>query len=257
LIQKQIRPELLAGYVKREIEEMILSGELKPGDQLPSEVVLAQKMAVSRVTLREAAKLLENVGLLYRQNGIGTFVTLPKPFLSGKLEANFSLTDAARAAGLKIETVRSEFVERIPTEREKLMLNLKDNINVASFSRTRTVEGKPIVTSVDVVPISIIPNGAFEKLGERSLYRFFEEDCGCVVETGEANLSAAVATKIQAELLDLEVGSPLLLIEQLDYDMKKHPLLYSREFYVSERFSFTIHRERNLEQYALEYLEKK
>ena len=45
--EKQERPEILAGYIKREIEEMILSGEFKPGDQLPSEVILAQKMGVS------------------------------------------------------------------------------------------------------------------------------------------------------------------------------------------------------------------
>jgi DNA-binding GntR family transcriptional regulator len=88
LTQKQTRPDILAGYVKREIEEMILSGELKPGDQLPSEVILAQEMGVSRVTLREAAKLLENAGLISRQNGVGTFVTLPQPFLSGKLEVD-------------------------------------------------------------------------------------------------------------------------------------------------------------------------
>jgi hypothetical protein len=45
-----------------------------------------------------------------------------------------------------------------------------------------------------------------------------------------------------------------LLIEQLDYDIKGRPLLFSREFYLSERITFKINRQRNMEQYALEYL---
>jgi GntR family transcriptional regulator len=205
LTQKQTRPDILAGYVKREIEEMILSGELKPGDQLPSEVILAQEMGVSRVTLREAAKLLENAGLISRQNGVGTFVTLPQPFLSGKLEVDFSLSDAAKAAGLKVETISSSFVERAPTEKESAMLGLNLSTKVAICNRVRIVEEKPIAMSVDVLPINIIPKYSIDKLGNRSLYRFLEEECGCAIVTGTANLLASVTTKTQAKVLGIEV----------------------------------------------------
>ncbi len=57
------------------IEQEISSGKLAPGDRLPSENTLAEDNGISRVTVRQALKLLSEMGLIETQKGIGSFVS--------------------------------------------------------------------------------------------------------------------------------------------------------------------------------------
>src|SRR5512138_3549788 len=70
-----IQPERLYEQIVGQIERRILAGELKVGDQLPSEHELAQQFAVSRTAVREAVKALRQRGLVEIRPGRGTFIT--------------------------------------------------------------------------------------------------------------------------------------------------------------------------------------
>lgn len=253
--QRAIKSEVLADSVKQKIQDMILLGELNPGDKLPSEIEFAQEMGISRVTLREATAQLERDGLISRQNGVGSFITLPKPFLSGQLEVGFSLSSAASAAGLPVETCGVNVRQRRPLQEEIKALQLKDGEEVTECRRMRKVAKRPIVMSIDVIPANILSVQRLREVGCQSLYRILEEQCRCSVDSSEANLFAVLADRRRAELLEIGENEPLLLIVQTDYDAKKRPLLYSREYYVSSRIGFKLNRQRSLEQYALEYIE--
>ncbi len=61
--------------VVRQILDLIESGKLKPGDQLPGERDLTQQLSISRSAVREAIRLLEAQGLLDVRAGLGTFVS--------------------------------------------------------------------------------------------------------------------------------------------------------------------------------------
>lgn len=63
------------------IKEMIVSGELAPGDRLPPENVLSERLGLSRNSLREAVKALEVIRVLDVRRGDGTYVTSLKPEL--------------------------------------------------------------------------------------------------------------------------------------------------------------------------------
>jgi DNA-binding FadR family transcriptional regulator len=63
------------------IKEMIVSGELKPGDKLPKEADLATKLGLSRNSLREAVKALSLIQILDVRQGDGTYVTSLEPGL--------------------------------------------------------------------------------------------------------------------------------------------------------------------------------
>lgn len=69
-----IAPEKLSGAVVRQIELLILRGILRPGERLPSERELAEKLSVSRPSLREAIADLQDRGLLVSRAGAGIFV---------------------------------------------------------------------------------------------------------------------------------------------------------------------------------------
>ncbi|MHC5794647.1 FadR/GntR family transcriptional regulator [Lacisediminihabitans sp. FW035] len=63
------------------IKDMILSGELRPGDRLPPEKELSEHLGLSRSSLREAIKALEVLRVLSVRRGDGTFVTSLEPRL--------------------------------------------------------------------------------------------------------------------------------------------------------------------------------
>src|SRR6201981_1473643 len=74
-VYKAVRTSRLYEQIVQQIEESVLKGALKPGDQLPAERELAQKFGVSRTAVREAVKALREKGLVEAYSGRGTFVT--------------------------------------------------------------------------------------------------------------------------------------------------------------------------------------
>lgn len=69
-----ITPEKLSSAVVRQVEELILRGILQPGSRLPSERELAERLGVSRPSLRDAIVQLQERGLLSAKAGAGIFV---------------------------------------------------------------------------------------------------------------------------------------------------------------------------------------
>lgn len=74
-IYKTVRTSRLYEQIVQQVEDSILKGQLKPGDQLPAERDLAQRFGVSRTAVREAVKTLREKGLVEAYSGRGTFVT--------------------------------------------------------------------------------------------------------------------------------------------------------------------------------------
>ncbi|MGA2373961.1 MAG: FadR/GntR family transcriptional regulator [Candidatus Sulfotelmatobacter sp.] len=74
-VYKVIRNARLYEQIVQQIEESVLNGSLKPGDQLPAERDLAQRLGVSRTAVREAVKTLREKGLVEAYSGRGTFIT--------------------------------------------------------------------------------------------------------------------------------------------------------------------------------------
>jgi GntR family transcriptional repressor for pyruvate dehydrogenase complex len=74
-VYRVVKTSRLYEQIVQQVEESILSGQLKPGDQLPAERELAQSFGVSRTAVREAVKTLREKGLVEAFSGRGTFVT--------------------------------------------------------------------------------------------------------------------------------------------------------------------------------------
>lgn len=74
-VYRTVKTSRLFEQIVQQVEDSILSGQLKPGDQLPAERDLAQRFGVSRTAVREAVKTLREKGLVEAYSGRGTFVT--------------------------------------------------------------------------------------------------------------------------------------------------------------------------------------
>jgi GntR family transcriptional repressor for pyruvate dehydrogenase complex len=74
-VYRTVKTSRLYEQIVQQVEESILNGQLKLGDQLPAERDLAQRFGVSRTAVREAVKALREKGLVEAYSGRGTFVT--------------------------------------------------------------------------------------------------------------------------------------------------------------------------------------
>lgn len=86
----------LVATVSRGMREAIASGELKPGDKLPTESGLTQQYSVSRTVIREAIASLRADSLVEVRHGVGVFVLQPQ----GGLQGGFRATDASRVSSI-------------------------------------------------------------------------------------------------------------------------------------------------------------
>lgn len=71
---QKVQPEKLSGAVTRQIELLILRGILRPGERLPAERELSERLGVSRPSLRESIADLQERGLLDTRAGAGIYV---------------------------------------------------------------------------------------------------------------------------------------------------------------------------------------
>jgi GntR family transcriptional regulator, transcriptional repressor for pyruvate dehydrogenase complex len=93
---KPLRVSRASHDVVRQIKQAIHSGELRPGDGLPSERQLAEDFGISRVTVRDALRTLEATGLVEIRVGArgGAFVRAPGPNHVGEGFTNMLLLSA-------------------------------------------------------------------------------------------------------------------------------------------------------------------
>lgn len=105
--------------VADQLRELIMTGELTPGQRLPSESGLAQEFGVSRATVREALRVLAAQSLIRTSKGSagGSFVTLPTvDYISAFVHANVNLLTETRHVTLEELLEARELVE-VPAAR--------------------------------------------------------------------------------------------------------------------------------------------
>jgi len=241
---KLSRPEhlTLTEMTATTIGEAIRQGQYKPGSQLPSETELINMLRISRSTLREALRLLEEQGLIIRKRGLGTFVSARS--IVKDLSQNFGITEMITQAGLVPgtlnESIRLEKADKTIAER----LHLKPEDFVLVVDRIRTANEVPIVWSIDYVPEMLLGDIEIETLNfqQQSLYDFLYQKLNLRVAYGIARLYPLPASRDLANKLNVRPRESLLLVEQTDYDDKNQPVIYSIEYHLPDKITFVIYR---------------
>ena len=138
--------------LKSDIEK----GVYRENEKLPSEFELSKTLGVSRATLREALRLLEEENVIVRRHGVGTFVN-PKPVFTSGIEQLSSISSMIEEVGMEPGTCL--FVQ---LRKNRLMMiwpfptDIDDN--VITIERVRTADGEPVVYCVDKVPANLLPD---------------------------------------------------------------------------------------------------
>ncbi|MGA9468832.1 MAG: GntR family transcriptional regulator [Exiguobacterium marinum] len=230
---------LLYLRVIEKIKQDIDAGVYREGEKLPSEFELSKQLGVSRATLREALRILEDEKFVVRKHGVGTFISSKPPFTSG-IEELFSVTDMITRAKMTPGTKVLVAEKVLATEREADRLKIEPNSPIYRIVRIRYADDTPVVYCVDKVPAHLVSNP--ETLTEgKSLFDALEKEVGRRVAYAITHIEPSVSSDISSQL---QTDQPLLALKQLHYDESDLPLLDSANFFRADRFDFHVVRKR-------------
>lgn len=225
--------------IRNKIQEWIVSKEYGLGEQIPSETELAKMFNVTRMTVRQAISLLIQEGLLYRKRGAGTFVTTD-PKLVGRLGLDFTgfmdelfyQVSKSKTINVKIERIKTPKIvkEKLQTEEEEIF----------KIERVRTLNGRVFAFTVNYLPISIGSRLDEKMLLEKPLLKILEVDLGIEFDEAFQTIEASFSDPYVSERLEVSSGSPILFVERIMYDKKKHPFELVQTSYRGDVYKYVV-----------------
>jgi GntR family transcriptional regulator len=201
----QARPLFLG--VTRQISSKIDSGELSPGERLPSERWFEEELGVSRTTVRRAIRELVGTGRL-RTMGRAVYVA---EAADADASANplVSLTELARARGLRSSARVLASALRPASLDEAEAFQIAPGAEVFELRRLRLLDEVAVALDHNRLPLRFLPQALSIDFRVASLYASLEE-AGNVLLRAELRIEARGASEEEAELLGLDAGAPML-----------------------------------------------
>lgn len=211
------------------LRDLIVSGRVGDGKQLPSEAQLMDHYGVARMTVRSALKVLQDEALVTAEHGKGVYVRGRPPvrrLASDRFarrhrkdgKAAFLVEADQAASAPTVDRIKVYEVTPPPEIADKL--KVADDSQVVVRSRRYLLDGKPVETAVSYIPADLArgtkiadpnpgPGGIYARLEEqgRTLERFNEE------------VTARMPTAEEAAALNLPSGVPVIHLVRTAYDI--------------------------------------
>lgn len=219
----------------RYLRGLIAAGKLGHRDALPSERELAERLAVSRVTVRKALRELSEEGLLEQIRGAGTFVNRA-PHVEQRLSTLTSFSEDMASRGLVAGSLWLQKGVAVATPEEVLALGLSPGATVSRMQRLRTANGAPMALELAVIPTTFLPE---PHAIEGSLYDALRAR-GFPPYRALQRLTAVRLTAVQAGQLGVADGAAALYVERRTLLEDGTPLEFVRSQYRGDAYDFVV-----------------
>lgn len=227
--------------VADQLRATLRAGEWRQGQQLPSEPALAKAMGVSRTTLREALRSLENEGLISRRHGVGSFVTVNSGHIIAGLEQIESYVKTIQRCGFQAEdrVLRIEGGE-IEPEISGLLDLPPGSLGWIIFS-LRLANGLPVIYCRDVIPTVLVPDRrVMERRVSKTLLDFFGEELGIRPAYAFLTIGAILPKGEVMEQLGCQATEPLVTLRGPAFTSTDRPLYYHWAYVRSQYIDLTL-----------------
>jgi len=214
-------PQPLYVQIRQALKQQILEGHYKPYERLPSENDLMQAFGVSRITVRQALRDLNNEGLVFSAQGKGTFVSRARAVQDVHHLEGFGEAMARQGYATSTRLVSQEQV--VASADVQQALQLPRGAQVFEVKRVRYLDREPV--SVD---LSYFPSDIGARLAGRDLtgdiFPLLENQLGIPLGHADLLLEARACDAQYAKLLNIEAGDPVLHIRRLTHDRAGKPI---------------------------------
>jgi len=222
------------------IEAQINSGDLKPGQRIPSENDFCEMYGISRITVRQAMHDLATRGKVIRVKGRGSFIpkyVARKPFdgLTGfSKEVKYIYNKISYSKVLCMEVIK-------PEEKTSQTLGLKNDEAVIKLQRARYITDIGIA-GVDTrfLPLARFKNLMQEDLEKSSLYEILMNKFNTIPSRAYSEVCGGACPEEMAEILELQPGFPVTIFQDVLFDQNEIPFDYGENIYRIDRYTYRI-----------------
>lgn len=223
------------------IKKDILNNNYPDGTRLPTQETLSTKHGVSRITLKRALTLLENDGLIYTQQGSGTYIrrnTYQKNDNLLPLDLPVGLTESYHNRNISSKVLF--FDARLPYDNEQKELSIEQYSPVYEFKRIRFTNSQPYSFEHVIIPCYIVELN--HQVIETSLYNYLKKK-DIILTDAIRVVSARMADEEISSALNINIKEPVLVIEQKASDQRGRVFELSTSYFIhsESKFLLTVH----------------
>lgn len=219
------------------LREKISAGELKPGDALPTESILQEAFNVSRVTVRQALKLLTEEQIVESIQGSGTYVKEERVNYDIYQLTGFYEKLADRNLDTHSEVSIFEVLKADAKLAEKL--NLSHDDKVWHVKRVRFIKQKPVNLEETWMPLAMFPDLTWEVM-ENSKYHYVEQIKKLVIDRSEQELVPIMPSEEAIAALSLDPAKPILEKVSRGFLKDGRVFEYSRNVFNTDDYKFML-----------------
>jgi len=229
--------------VRDGVRQFLVEQGLGPGDQLPTEEELADRFEVSRTTLREALRLLEQNGVVEVRHGNGRYVAA-LPVVERPITRLEGITELLKAMGYQISDRVLSLSVGPPTPEEARALQLAPTAEVIHLERVRMQGSEPLTYSVQTIPRSLFPGPIGDYEWSLPMHQLLES-VGHREAAANTQIKAATLPRQAAQASGLPATLPCLLLVQTIVSKSGVFLLYAHDYMRGDHFSYDVRRVRD------------
>ena len=224
------------------LKDDIEKGVYKENERFPSEFELARTLGVSRATLREAFRILEEEKVIIRKHGVGTFVN-SKPLFHSGIEQLSSVSSMIRNAGMEPGTIYKNVDHGQVDAQLSAVFQCDAEEEIVTIKRVRTADGEPVVYCIDHAlskHLQIDEEGIYND----SLFDSLERNGQMKIIQAVAEIIPLGYDEEASSILRCGIEVPLLVLVQRHYNEEGDVVLYSTNYFRADKFQFEVVRKR-------------
>jgi len=222
--------------LKEIIRERIIGGDWPPGSLIPSERELCEQYGISRMTARRSISELAHEGLLYREQGKGTYVGRPK--IAQQLLRLTGFTEDMQARerrpGAKVLSAEMWPADEAAAER----LRIKVGQPIYRLRRLRLADSEPLALETSCISFIGCERLLDNNLERDSLYQLLATTFDMPPLEAEQELEADLAGEEESRLLDVPIGSPVLRTRRVTTTRRNQPVEFATSVYRGDKYRF-------------------
>jgi GntR family transcriptional regulator len=222
-----------------DLRSRILDGEFTPDEPIPTEAQLSEGYRTSRITVRHALDLLEQEGLVHREQGRGSFIR-PRAIAVGPRRLT-SFTQELRERGVRQGSVLLS-VGVVPAP-DGAPLDLGRSVDCVRVERVRRADDRPIAHQVTWIPAELGEGIDDQLAAHGSLYAFLQERHGMEIDSADETYRVGGVDVGAAALLDLVPGAPVFIVERVGFARARR-VEWTRSVVRGEDYEVHVHLKR-------------
>jgi len=226
--------------IKEEIREQIARNEYKADERIPSENELAATYKVSRNTAKQAIAELVDEGILFREQGRGTFISAKKVLHGVSGHLSFSQEFGPNGGQLTSRVLSQE--EMHASTDTAHSLGIPERAPILVIRRLRLLEGKPFSLQISFIPKELCPTLLMHDFNMESLFNVLSHDFNIVPHRTEEYLECKPASDYESEPMNVPLGTPLFLLNRTTYGIDGRIIESVRTYMPTDRVTFHFQR---------------